>query len=90
MSLIHCAHEDEIPTEVSLMYIYIYILTISNPINSNINRCSDSKIFSVAASEVSSDWMDGGRINLMQEGTKTVPPKDGLEVTGAQQRSTLA
>ena len=34
-------------------------------------------------------WMDGGRINLMQEGTKTVPPKDGLEVTGAQQRSTL-
>ena len=23
MSLIHCAHEDEIPTEVSLMYIYL-------------------------------------------------------------------
>jgi len=34
-------------------------------------------------------WMDGGRINLMQEGTKTIPLKDGLEVTGAQQRSTL-
>jgi len=23
MSLIHCAHEDEIPPEVSLMYIYL-------------------------------------------------------------------
>ena len=33
-------------------------------------------------------WKEG-RINSMQEGTKTVPPKDGLEVTGAQQRSTL-
>ena len=26
---------------------------------------------------------------MTQEGTKTEPPKDGLEVTGAQQRSTL-
>jgi len=37
-------------------------------------------------------WMDGwmdGRINSM-EGRKAVPPKDGSEVTGAQQRSTLA
>jgi len=25
MSLVHCAHEDEIPTEVSLMYIYLII-----------------------------------------------------------------
>jgi len=39
-------------------------------------------------------WMDGwmdedGRTNSMQEGTKTIPLKDVLEVTGAQQRSTL-
>ena len=39
--------------------------------------------------EETTGWMDGGRINLMQEGTKTIPLKDGLEVTGAQQRSTL-
>jgi len=30
-----------------------------------------------------------GRINSVQEVTKKVPLKDGLEVTGAQQRSTL-
>ena len=38
--------------------------------------------------EETTGWMDGW-INSMQEGTKTVPPKDGLEVTGAQRRSTL-
>ena len=42
--------------------------------------------------EETTGWVGGwtdGRINSMQEGTKMVPPKDGLEVTGAQQRSTL-
>jgi len=33
--------------------------------------------------EETTGWMDGS----IEE--KTVPPKDGLEVTGAQQRSTL-
>jgi len=54
VSLIHCAHEDEIPPEKSNDILINYFLT---PLNSDINCCSDSKISSVAASEVSSDWM---------------------------------